>query len=110
MKCLFPVPQECLAHLKQAAETGVGYQIVSVELKDGRCFDQAVVSEGCIIEVREWRSVTAINCHQQTQIEAKGGKRIQHTTKPNLLVHFVLVRFRFLALGRIWITNRLLYH
>jgi len=52
MKCLFPVPQQCLVHLKQAAETGVGYQIVSVQLKDGRCFDQAVVSEGCIIEVR----------------------------------------------------------
>jgi hypothetical protein len=52
MKCLFPVPQECLAHLREAPQTGVGYQIVSVELKDGRRFDQAVVSEGCIIEVR----------------------------------------------------------
>lgn len=52
MKCLFPVPEECLSHLKQAEETGGGYQIVSVELKDGRRFDQAVVSEGCIVEVR----------------------------------------------------------
>jgi len=57
MKCLFPVPQECLAHLKQAAETGVGYQIVSVELKDGRRFDQAVVSEGCIIEIRGYSEI-----------------------------------------------------
>ena len=57
MKCLFPVPQDCLAHLKQAPETGVGYQIVSVELKDGRCFDQAVVSEGCIIEIRGYDEI-----------------------------------------------------
>ena len=57
MKCLFPVPQDCLAHLKQAPETGVGYQIVSVELKDGRCFDQAVVSEGCIIEIRGYDDI-----------------------------------------------------
>ena len=52
MKRLFPIPKECLAPLEHVAETGIGYQIVSVELKDGRCFDQVVVSEGCIIEVR----------------------------------------------------------
>ena len=57
MKCLFPVPQECLAHLRQAGETGVGYQIVSVELKDGTRFEQAVVSEGCIIEVRGYNEI-----------------------------------------------------
>ena len=57
MKCLFPVPQECLAHLRQSAETGVGYHIVSVELKDGTRFDQAVVSEGCIIEVRGYSEI-----------------------------------------------------
>lgn len=52
MKCLFHVPKECLDHMKTTGETGGGYQIVSVELKDGTRFDQAVVSEGCIIEVR----------------------------------------------------------
>lgn len=57
MKCLFPVPQECLEHLRQASETGVGYQIVSVELKDGTHFEQAVVSEGCIIEVRGYNEI-----------------------------------------------------
>ena len=51
MKCLFPIPEACLDHLKRGVETGIGYQVVSVELKDGRCFDQAVVSECCIIEV-----------------------------------------------------------
>ena len=57
MNCLFPVPQECLAHLRRAAQTGPGYQIVSVELKDGRRFDQSVVSEGCIIEVRGYKEI-----------------------------------------------------
>jgi hypothetical protein len=57
MNSLFPVPQQCLAHLKQAGETGVGYQIVSVALKDGKCFDQVVVSEGCIIEVRGYDEI-----------------------------------------------------
>jgi hypothetical protein len=37
--------------LNQAGETGIGYKVVSVELKDGRHFDQVVVSECCIIEV-----------------------------------------------------------
>jgi len=29
----------------------MGYQVIAVELKDGRYFDQVVASEGCIIEV-----------------------------------------------------------
>lgn len=57
MNCLHRIPKECQALLKQAAETGIGYQIVSVELKDGRYFDQVVVSEGCIIEVRGHREI-----------------------------------------------------
>jgi len=52
MKCLYPIPQACLDDLKRVGETGIGYQVVSVELKDGRFFDQVVASEGCIIEVR----------------------------------------------------------
>ena len=52
MKCLYPIPQACLDSLKRSSETGIGYQVVSVELKDGRFFDQVVASEGCIIEVR----------------------------------------------------------
>jgi hypothetical protein len=57
MKCLFPIPKECLARLKHVAEAGIGYHIVSVELKDGRNFDQVVVSEGCIIEVRGYAGI-----------------------------------------------------
>lgn len=33
-------------------ETGMGYQVVTVALKDGRRFDQVVVVEGCITQIR----------------------------------------------------------
>jgi len=57
MKCLYPVPQDCLDDLKRGEETGIGYLVISVELKDGRCFDQVVASEGCIIEVRGYEEI-----------------------------------------------------
>ena len=57
MRCLYPIPQACLDDLKRCGETGFGYQIVSVDLKDGRCFDQVVASEGCIIEVRGFEKI-----------------------------------------------------
>ena len=57
MRCLYPVPQGCLNDLKRGGETGIGYQIISVELKDGKCFDQVVASEGCIIEVRGYEEI-----------------------------------------------------
>ena len=52
MKCLVPLPGTFVDQLKHAGETGIGYQVVSVVLKDGRSFDQVATSEGCIIEVR----------------------------------------------------------
>ena len=52
MKCLVPIPKELAENLKKANETGIGYQVVSVELIDGRQFEQVLASEGCIIEVR----------------------------------------------------------
>jgi len=52
MKPLVPIPPETLGNLKSEGQTGPGYQIVSVELKDGRRFEQVVASEGCIIAVR----------------------------------------------------------
>ena len=57
MKCLTPIPPDSVAELKRNAETGIGYQVVSVPLKDGRQFDQAIASEGCIIEVRGHEAV-----------------------------------------------------
>ena len=57
MRCLVPIPAESVNHLKREKETGIGYQIVSVTLKDGRSFDQVVASEGCIIQVRGYAAV-----------------------------------------------------
>lgn len=57
MKRLVPIPSTFLDHLKRAGETGIGYQVVSVELRDGRSFDQVVTSEGCIIEVRGFKEI-----------------------------------------------------
>ena len=57
MKRLFPIPHSCLNHVNQARETGIGYHIVSVELKDKRHFDQVVISEGCIIQVRGYTDI-----------------------------------------------------
>ena len=57
MKCLFPIPEACREELKQGGETGMGYQIVSVKLKDGRNFDQVVASEGCFIQVRGYNAI-----------------------------------------------------
>ena len=57
MKCLYPIPKACLDDLKRGGETGIGYQVVCVELKDRRCFDQVVASEGCIIEGRGYEEI-----------------------------------------------------
>jgi hypothetical protein len=57
MKRLVPIPCEILDQLTQTKETGIGYLVVSVELKDGRSFDQVAISEGCIIEVRGFKKV-----------------------------------------------------
>ena len=57
MKCLVPIPSRFVDQLKLAAETGIGYQIVSVVLKDGRSFDQVATSEGYIIDVRGYKEI-----------------------------------------------------
>jgi hypothetical protein len=57
MKCLVPIPPETVSKLKMEKETGPGYQVVSVELRDGRRFDQVIASEGCIIAVRGYTEV-----------------------------------------------------
>jgi hypothetical protein len=57
MKRLVPIPSKFVDHLKQAKETGIGYLVISVELKDGRTFDQVATSEGCVIEVKGHREI-----------------------------------------------------
>jgi hypothetical protein len=57
MKRLVPIPPDCADHLRRHGETGPGYQVVSVTLKNGTCFDQVVASEGCVIHVRGHKDV-----------------------------------------------------
>jgi hypothetical protein len=57
VKRLVPIPQESLARLNTAKSSELGYRFVSVRLKDGRYFEQAVESEGCIIQVKSHRSI-----------------------------------------------------
>jgi hypothetical protein len=52
MKSIKCVPQNFVEQLKQTEQTGLGYQVVSVTLKDGRTFEQVAASEGCFIAVR----------------------------------------------------------
>jgi len=54
---LVPIPCQFVDQLNEAEETGIGYQVVGIKLKDGRSFDQVAVSAGCIIEVRGHRSI-----------------------------------------------------
>jgi hypothetical protein len=57
MKRSVQIPAGLVDPLKGDTETGIGYQIASVELKDGRSFDQVWASEGCIIEVRGYEEI-----------------------------------------------------
>jgi len=57
MNCLVQIPAGLVDPLKRDRETGIGYQVVSVELKDGRLFDQVSTSEGCIVEVRGYKEI-----------------------------------------------------
>jgi len=45
MKCRVAIPRESFEQLKCEKETGIGYQVISVHLKDGRHFGQAVASD-----------------------------------------------------------------
>ena len=57
MKHLIEVPADFREQIKQSRETGLGYHVVSVALKDGRNFEQVAASEGCIIEVRGYEEI-----------------------------------------------------
>jgi hypothetical protein len=54
---LTAIPRELAELLKRQGETGMGYQVVSVTLKNGKRFDQVVASEGFIIHVRGHKDV-----------------------------------------------------
>jgi len=49
---MITLSQKWAKELTSKPETGMGYQIVSVVLKDGKRFDQVAVVEGRITEIR----------------------------------------------------------
>jgi hypothetical protein len=51
------VPSEWLDYLAHEPETGMGYQVVEVKLKDGRFFPQVVAGGGCFTTVRGFRQI-----------------------------------------------------
>ena len=57
MKRLVPIPREYADGLKHHGETGPGYQVVSVTLRNGKRFDQVIASEGCVIHVRGHKDI-----------------------------------------------------
>jgi hypothetical protein len=57
MKRLVPIPPESAEKLKREKQTRLGYQFVSVKLKDGRYFEPAVASEGCLIQIKGHKDI-----------------------------------------------------
>jgi hypothetical protein len=57
VKKLVPIPPETLKRLKKDDAKDFGYQFVSVRVKDGRVFEQAVASEGCLIQIKRFREI-----------------------------------------------------
>ena len=41
-----------IEHLGSQPETGMGYQVVTITLKDGRVFPQAIVDSGYLTRIR----------------------------------------------------------
>ena len=71
MKKLVPIPPESLSRLKKDDLKSFGYQFVSVKLKDGRVFGQAVASEGCVIQVKGFREIPFVEADIES-VDADG--------------------------------------
>lgn len=71
MNKLVPIPPESLVHLKKDDLKDFGYQFVSVKLKDGRVFAQAVASEGCVIQVKGFREIPFVEADIES-VDADG--------------------------------------
>ena len=69
MKRLVPIPRELVDNLKKTEETGIGYQVISVELRDGRRFDQVLAIQ--CEEPGGWRAGLALAQHAPHLIHAK---------------------------------------
>jgi hypothetical protein len=51
------IPFLSAKRLKEEKASGPGYWFVSIRLKDGRCYEPAVASEGHIIEVKGYEDL-----------------------------------------------------
>ena len=49
---MIDLPSKFLEDLRMKPETGMGYQIVSIILNDGRRFDRVVIVEGRVTQVK----------------------------------------------------------
>jgi hypothetical protein len=52
-----PLSREWASRLRVLPETGMGYQVVSVTLNDGRKFEQVVIDSGFITRVRGYTDI-----------------------------------------------------
>lgn len=54
---MIELPKKLATVLASKPETGMGYQVVNVVLKDGRKFDQVAIVEGKITEIRGYKDI-----------------------------------------------------
>ena len=54
---MIKLPERWLQHLRTIPETGMGYQIVDIELKDGRVFQQAIIDSGYVTRIRDVKQI-----------------------------------------------------
>jgi hypothetical protein len=52
------IPIASAEQLEKERESGPGYRFVSIRLRDGRCYEPAVASEGHIIQVRGHKNIS----------------------------------------------------
>lgn len=65
------LPDKFVEQLAKEPESGMGYHLVDVKLKDGRFFQRQVVLNGNEFHFPEWRWITgkdieSINIHKQS--------------------------------------------
>jgi hypothetical protein len=54
---MLPLSDKWAALLRSKPEAGMGYQVASVKLRDGRKFDKAVIVGGCLTQVAGLRDI-----------------------------------------------------
>src|SRR5260370_7688403 len=57
MKRLVPIPCGCAEQLKNAEETGIGYQVVSLRLTDERIFNHESINTARTIHTRGYHTI-----------------------------------------------------